>query len=252
LTNDALFGDVPDQASCTITAILVLYVVTSLTIPFWVPILKRFTGDCGVFWVFSVLTYYAYLAWVIFALLLALLIYRVPIAGLLWTAIVLLRIFNFWRLGSRSPGRLRSLRGVDEEATLPYAVDHNAMPTPTVGSAGRAGVHGLPCSSAGVAPAVTVSAGATGCGGGFGCSEGIALGNVLLVGNGPSIRDRGLGCAIDGFDTVVRFNSFVTKGLEEHTGSKTSLWCHMMQWYHISTVEVCAAPALGCPCPPSR
>ena len=76
--------------------------------------------------------------------------------------------------------------------------------------------------------------------------EGGALGSVLLVGNGPSIRGRGLGSLIDSFDTVLRFNSFVTKGLEEHTGSKTSLWCHMMQWYHISTVEVRAARAHVC------
>ena len=55
------------------------------------------------------------------------------------------------------------------------------------------------------------------------------LGRVLLVGNGPSIRGSGLGRAIDSFDTVVRFNSFVTKGIEEDTGSKTSIWCHMMQ-----------------------
>ena len=31
------------------------------------------------------------------------------------------------------------------------------------------------------------------------------------------------------------------KGLEEHTGSRTTLWCHMMQWYHISAVEVGAS-----------
>ena len=55
-------------------------------------------------------------------------------------------------------------------------------------------------------------------------------GAVLLVGNGPALRERSLGEAIDRFDTVVRFNSFVTKGMEEHTGSRTTLWCHMMQW----------------------
>ena len=80
--------------------------------------------------------------------------------------------------------------------------------------------------SAAAAPAATATARAT------------LYGRVLLVGNEPSIRERGLSSVIDSFDTVVRFNSFVTKGLEEHTGSKTSLWCHMMQWYHISTVEV--------------
>lgn len=34
-----------------LTAVLGVYVVTSLTIPFWVPIVKRITGDSGVFWV---------------------------------------------------------------------------------------------------------------------------------------------------------------------------------------------------------
>ena len=64
------------------------------------------------------------------------------------------------------------------------------------------------------------------------------MGRVLLVGNGPSIRKRHLGGQIDAFDTVVRFNSFVTKGLEEHTGSKTSLWCHMLQPYHVGGVDI--------------
>jgi len=56
-------------------------------------------------------------------------------------------------------------------------------------------------------------------------------GRVLLVGNGPSVRACGLGTTIDKFDAVVRFNSFVTCGLEEHTGRRTSLWCHMLQWF---------------------
>ena len=86
--------------------LLALYVVTSLTIPFWVPILKRVIGDCGMYWVFSVLTYYAYLAWLIFAALLALLLYRIPIAGVIWAAIVCLRVVQFVRLGARSPARL--------------------------------------------------------------------------------------------------------------------------------------------------
>ena len=71
----------PELLSADLSApsiLLALYVVTSLTIPFWVPILKRVVGDCGIFWVFSVLTYYAYLAWLIFASLLALLLFALP------------------------------------------------------------------------------------------------------------------------------------------------------------------------------
>lgn len=258
------------ELSWLVSSILALYVTTTLTIPFWVPILKRLTGDCGVFWVFSVLTYYAYLAWLIFTLLLALLLYRVPLAGLLWLAIVVLRAVQFMRLGARSPGSLHMsarARG-DEEAPLPLASEHDSLPSqaaahlsPSAAAAacvvgskqGAAAFLKEPRGSTGVPPSAAEGDACRGaCGGTCGgtcdgaCSsasspEAIGLGRVLLVGNGPSIRERGMGCEIDGFDTVVRFNSFVTKGLEEHTGSKTSIWCHMMQWYHISTVEVCAA-----------
>ena len=34
-----------------ISIALAAYVGVSLTIPFWVPIVKRLSGDCGVFWV---------------------------------------------------------------------------------------------------------------------------------------------------------------------------------------------------------
>jgi hypothetical protein len=74
------------------------------------------------------------------------------------------------------------------------------------------------------------------------------LGRVVLVGNGPSIRTRALGGTIDSFDTVIRFNSFITRGLERHTGAKTSVWCHMMQWYHVGGVE----PAARSPFVPVR
>lgn len=47
---------------------------------------------------------------------------------------------------------------------------------------------------------------------------------VLLVGNGTSILDKELGEEIDSFGNVVRFNSFVTKGYEKFTGSKTDTW----------------------------
>lgn len=48
--------------------------------------------------------------------------------------------------------------------------------------------------------------------------------NVVLVGNGPSIKEQKLGKLIDSFDVVVRFNYFTTEGFEEHTGTKIDVW----------------------------
>ncbi|EOD40668.1 hypothetical protein EMIHUDRAFT_454149 [Emiliania huxleyi CCMP1516] len=158
VTTDPLVSD----PLSTLWVLVSLYVLVSLTIPLWVPILQRLTGQCGVFWAFSTLTYYAYLAWLIFAALLGLLLFELPPLGAAWLAAGMLPV----------PSR---------------------------------------------------------------CEP---MGRVLLVGNGPSIRKRHLGGQIDAFDTVVRFNSFVTKGLEEHTGSKTSLWCHMLQPYHVGGVDI--------------
>ena len=45
--------DTPSPTATLTASLLALYVVVSLTIPFWVPIVKRLTGDCGVFWVCS-------------------------------------------------------------------------------------------------------------------------------------------------------------------------------------------------------
>lgn len=178
------------------------------------------------------LTYYAYLAWLIFVLLIALLLYRVPPLGALWVTVVLLRIMQFVRLGRRTPARLRPPSTADEEAPLPLAADDVAISAPA--NVCAPAVSTPACSGTIISRASTPAAAAA--------ASSAALGRVLLVGNGPSIRGRGLGRMIDGFDTVVRFNSFVTKGLEEHAGSRTTLWCHMMQWYHISTVEVRPSP----------
>ena len=192
--------------------------------------------------VFSVLTYYAYLAWLIFALLLALLLYRAPPLGLLWLAVVVLRLVQFSRLGSRAPlpHGLHAPSPADEEsgaAPLKTSASSSCCTASAVSNSSSSRV--VSASPPPSSPRCVVDADApTASASAAAAAERSALGRVLLVGNGPSIRDRGLGCVIDGFDTVVRFNSFVTKGLEEHTGSKTTLWCHMMQWYHISTVEI--------------
>lgn len=176
-------------------AVLALYVVVSLTIPYWVPLIQKRWGQLGVYWVFSILTYYAYLAWLIFAASLSLLAYSCPPLGATWFSIVVLRLYAFHRLSRRVP-------------PLPAAA--------SVGGSNSVG-GGVKPAEAAVRPT--------------------GLGRVLLVGNGPSIHEREMGTLIDGFDTVVRFNNCVTKGLEEHTGRKTSVWCHMMQWYHSRSVE---------------
>jgi len=187
----------------TLSSLVLLYVGCTLTIPLWVPIVKRLTGDCGVFWVFSTLTYYAYLAWLVFAALLVFLLYHWPAVGVVWLLVLVARLVNFARLCSRSPAELSRAHQAAQDAEIPLP------PQDELEAAGKP----LPKGGGG-------------------------LGRVLLVGNGPSMKDRGMGSIVDSFDTVVRFNSFVTKGMEEHTGSKTSLWCHMMQWYHVTSVDI--------------
>ena len=97
-------------------ALLAVYVVVSLTIPFWVPIVQRHTGARGVYWVFSTLTYYAYLAWVIFATLLGALLYSWPPLGATWSLLLLLRAVQFYRLARRSPAALALPTGVAKGA----------------------------------------------------------------------------------------------------------------------------------------
>lgn len=48
---------------------------------------------------------------------------------------------------------------------------------------------------------------------------------LILVGNGPSIKEATLGKEIDKFDIVVRFNNFQLAGYEDFTGLKTDIVC---------------------------
>ncbi len=191
---------------------LAAYVAVSLAIPLWVPLLAKATGHTGVRWVFSTLTYYAYLAWILFSALVALLLVSCPTLGAAWLALLLLRAAYFFRLGRRAPVVAAASQGAPP---LRAATNDFSLPM----------FDGSPALLRPASPRVPQ-----------------ALGRVLLVGNGPSLASRGLGKQIDAFDTVVRFNSFVTRGLEAHTGSKTSIWCHMMQWYHVSAAEAAQAP----------
>ena len=202
----------------TLYALVSVYVATSLTIPYWVPIVKAYLGQTGVYWVFATLTYYAYLAWLIFAALLAYMLLRVPLAGALWLGVLALRGAQFVRLCRRRappPHRMAC------SSAAPAGAVPRVDATPAAGDLeAPAAAAARPPSARGGADRFDACCG--------GADE--DLGAVLLVGNGPSLRERSLGEAIDRFDTVVRFNSFVTKGMEEHTGSRTTLWCHMMQW----------------------
>lgn len=47
---------------------------------------------------------------------------------------------------------------------------------------------------------------------------------IAIVGNSPNLQGKGLGAKIDGFDVVVRFNNYQTKGFEKDYGSKTDVW----------------------------
>lgn len=45
---------------------------------------------------------------------------------------------------------------------------------------------------------------------------------IAIVGNSPDLLKHEWGKEIDDHDIVIRFNSFVTKGFEQYTGSKTT------------------------------
>ena len=50
------------------------------------------------------------------------------------------------------------------------------------------------------------------------------MSNIILIGNGPSVKKREFGDLIDSYDTVVRFNWYHIKGYEKNVGTKTDHW----------------------------
>jgi hypothetical protein len=46
----------------------------------------------------------------------------------------------------------------------------------------------------------------------------------ILVGNGPSVKDREWGSIIDSFETVIRINSFPFTGYESEAGRRCDVW----------------------------
>lgn len=48
--------------------------------------------------------------------------------------------------------------------------------------------------------------------------------SILLVGNGGSLKDSGLGSKIDQFDEVIRINEGKTIGWEEDAGTRFTIW----------------------------
>lgn len=49
-------------------------------------------------------------------------------------------------------------------------------------------------------------------------------GHVVVIGNGPSAGEGGLGEEIDKFRTVIRLNCFEIDGYEKHVGTRTDIW----------------------------
>lgn len=49
-------------------------------------------------------------------------------------------------------------------------------------------------------------------------------GHIVVVGNGPSAGEGGLGEEIDKFRTVIRLNCFEIDGYEKHVGARTDIW----------------------------
>lgn len=50
------------------------------------------------------------------------------------------------------------------------------------------------------------------------------MSNVILIGNGPSVKKHEFGDLIDSYETVVRFNWYHIDGYEKYVGTKTDVW----------------------------
>ena len=60
--------------------------------------------------------------------------------------------------------------------------------------------------------------------------------SIIIVGNGPSLLRHENGPAIDGFDKVVRFNSYRIAGFEKHVGTRTTIYFTVNR-FHIGELE---------------
>jgi len=55
---------------------------------------------------------------------------------------------------------------------------------------------------------------------------------VIIVGNNPVLLEKNYGKLIDSYDIVIRINRCITKGLEQHTGTKLDIWATTHNhWY---------------------
>lgn len=74
---------------------------------------------------------------------------------------------------------------------------------------------------------------------------------IVLVGNGPSLKNRGLGATINQFEHVVRFNNFQIKGYEKDVGTKCTILarrsCSDVKLYDINKFSLVLNFVTYCP-----
>jgi hypothetical protein len=63
---------------------------------------------------------------------------------------------------------------------------------------------------------------------------GMAMSELVVVGNGPSLLGSRLGSKIDAFRHIVRFNGYRLEGFESDVGTRTTIWS---RWYGLPTMQ---------------
>jgi hypothetical protein len=76
---------------------------------------------------------------------------------------------------------------------------------------------------------------------------------VIVVGNAASVLTKKQGRLIDSLDVVVRINKFVTRGYEDHVGTKTNVYCSkwLNMCYNMSNLSSYEQVWLPYPKPPN-
>jgi len=245
MQNDSASGvlglDDIDPILAALYAVVGLYVTVSLTIPLWVPILQKLTGQCGVFWVRTPPSHHSTASASQaapdptptrlrrpFPRSRTTRTSRGSFSVLCWSSFCT----GFRRCGTETAACARGHTWRGETACpgpvrpRPRPRTPASPPTPLPLQIGavwlvvlcwrllsfwRLGTR-LPLSTASsrAPPHYTADVEMLGAPPDY-------LGRVLLVGNGPSIRSRGMGAKIDSFDTVVRYGNRTSKRNQPET-----------------------------------